>query len=213
MSFKSNPLTARQREIYDYVRKKVEEDRRPPTVREIGDAFGINSTNGVRSVLTALIKKGYLRRDPKVSRGLELTEKSELFSKEQENTVEVPIIGRVAAGTPILAVQNLEGTVIVDRDFIAARKDVFALRVRGDSMTEAGIFDGDLIFARKQNTAENGQMVVAQVEDEATVKYFHLEEEGIRLEPANVSYEPIWIPKEEQFSIAGLVIGVLRRFN
>ncbi len=215
------PLTDRQREIYEFIRKRVTEDHRPPTVREIGEAFGISSTNGVRSVIGALIRKGYVSRSPKLSRGLEV--KSEALRAERlfeapeaeasAQSVEIPIVGRVAAGAPILAVQNLEGTVIVDRSFIASRRDVFALRVKGDSMIEAGILDGDLIFARQQQTAEDGQMVVAQIDDEATVKYFHPEPNGVRLEPANSAYKPIWVAEDRNFSIAGLVIGVLRRFN
>lgn len=211
------PLTDRQREIYEYIRKRVTEDHRPPTVREIGEQFGISSTNGVRSVLSALIRKGYVSRSPKVSRGLEVAEaavpKAEPLREGEGEGVEIPIVGRVAAGTPILAVQNLEGTVVVDRNFLAARRDVFALRVKGDSMIEAGILDGDLIFARQQQTAEPGQMIVAQVEDEATVKYFHPEKNGVRLEPANSAYKPIWVPEDKNFSIAGLVIGVLRKVN
>jgi repressor LexA len=129
------------------------------------------------------------------------------------NSIEIPIIGSVAAGTPILAVQNLEGTVVVDKDYLMARGDVFALKVKGDSMIEAGIFDGDLVFARQQTTAEQGEMVVAQVENEATIKYFHQETNSIRLEPANQNYRPIQVSSVQSFSIAGKVIGVLRKFN
>lgn len=242
-------LTARQEEIYTYLKSRFTQGNLPPTVREIGQHFNISSTNGVRSILSALIKKGYIKRSPKLSRGLELipdsnhsqldkeisaTESgprnfmgkvntdslslmkpstSHLTESQSVNSIEIPIIGRVAAGSPIMAVQNLEGTVVVDKDFLMARGDVFALKVQGDSMIEAGIFDGDLVFAKQQNTAEVGEMVVAQVEDEATVKYFRPQEDHILLEPANINFRPIKVPSSKDFSIAGKVIGVLRRLN
>jgi repressor LexA len=215
-------LTDRQKEVFEFIRNKMELEKRPPTVREIGTHFSISSTNGVRSILSALIKKGYIRRNPKLSRGLELEysndESSHLpFHPNQDNHsslgTEIPIVGCVAAGTPILAVQNLEGTVFVDREFLSRQANVFALRVKGDSMIEAGIVDGDLIFARQQSTAESGQMVVAQVEDEATVKYFYPESDHIRLQPANARYNPIIVAKDKPFSIAGRVIGVMRKYE
>lgn len=247
-------LTDRQQEIYSYIQSRLQVGNLPPTVREIGEHFNISSTNGVRSILSALIKKGYIKRSPKLSRGLELTQigstannastinssnegsqsdanlsgsQSNSLNKntspsnlndlsnsiQTSNTIEIPIIGRVAAGSPIMAVQNLEGTVVVDRDFLMARGDVFALKVQGDSMIEAGIFDGDLVFAKQQNTAETGEMVVAQVEDEATVKYFRPEDDHIMLDPANAQYRPIKVPNTKDFSIAGKVIGVLRRVS
>lgn len=235
------PLTQRQEDIFRYIQERLEQKNLPPTVREIGEHFNISSTNGVRSILTALIKKGYIKRTAKLSRGLEITHENEPTSSAdtdsnsakdsnsifdsrnikqasqdnsiQSNTVEIPIIGRVAAGTPIMAVQNLEGTVIVDRDYLMARGDVFALKVQGDSMIEAGIFDGDLVFAKSQNTAETGEIIVAQVEDEATVKYFKPQSDHILLEPANVNYRPITVSSNKSFSIAGKVIGVLRRMG
>jgi repressor LexA len=209
-------LTTRQQQIYDYILERSQASQLPPTVREIGEHFHISSTNGVRSILSALIKKGYLRRSPKLSRGLEITNIPKTRKQMPEvasNSIEIPIIGSVAAGTPILAVQNLEGTVVVDKDYLMARGDVFALKVKGDSMIEAGIFDGDLVFARQQTTAEQGEMVVAQVENEATIKYFHQETNSIRLEPANQNYRPIQVSSVQSFSIAGKVIGVLRKFN
>ena len=208
-------MTARQEEIYEYIKKYSKENHMPPTVREIGNHFDISSTNGVRSILAALIKKGYINRSPRLSRGIEIVNtKEDSAAKEvPSNTIEIPIVGRVAAGTPILAVQNLEGTVTIDRDFLACRSDVFALRVKGDSMINAGIFDGDLIFARQQKTADLGEIVVAQIDNEATVKYYHPSSDHVELRPANPKYKPIIVNDKKDFSIAGRVIGVMRRVN
>ena len=211
---KRKELTARQEEIYEYIKKYSKENRMPPTVREIGNHFEISSTNGVRSILAALIKKGYLNRAPRLSRGIEIVDTDGSAAETApSNTIEIPIVGRVAAGTPILAVQNLEGTVTIDRDFLACRSDVFARRVKGDSMINAGIFDGDLIFARQQKTAERGEIIVAQVDNEATVKYYQPLSDHIELRPANPKYRPIVVNKGKDFSIAGRVIGVMRKVN
>ena len=187
----------------------------PPTVREIGNHFEISSTNGVRSILAALIKKGYINRSPRLSRGIEVidSDKNGNAAEAPSNTIEIPIVGRVAAGTPILAVQNLEGTVTIDRDFLACRSDVFALRVKGDSMINAGIFDGDLIFARQQKTAERGEIIVAQIDNEATVKYYHPLADHVELRPANPRYRPIIVKNDKDFTIAGKLIGVMRKVN
>jgi len=212
---KRKEMTARQEEIYEYIKKYSKENHMPPTVREIGNHFDISSTNGVRSILAALIKKGYINRSPRLSRGIEIlnTDESDSTKKTASNIVEIPIVGRVAAGTPILAVQNLEGTVTIDRDFLACRSDVFALRVKGDSMINAGIFDGDLIFARQQKTADLGEIVVAQIDNEATVKYYHPSSDHVELRPANPKYKPIIVNNKKDFSIAGRVIGVMRKVN
>lgn len=205
-------LTARQKEIFEYIKVQTNQFKRPPTVREIAVHFNISSTNGVRSILAALIKKGYIHRSSRTSRGIEILEEEK---QEDTNLVEIPILGRVAAGQPILAVQNLEGTITVDRDFIASRKDVFALRVKGDSMVNAGILNGDLVFAKHQTTAERGEIIVAQIDNEATVKYFHPNPKGdhIELRAANPKYQPIVVTPERAFSIAGKVIGVMRKVN
>ena len=197
-----------------FIKKYSKENHMPPTVREIGNHFDISSTNGVRSILAALIKKGYINRSPRLSRGIEILSDDKESNKEvASNTIEIPIVGRVAAGTPILAVQNLEGTVTIDRDFLACRSDVFALRVKGDSMINAGIFDGDLIFARQQKTADLGEIVVAQIDNEATVKYYHPSADHVELRPANPKYKPIIVNNRKDFSIAGRVIGVMRKVN
>ena len=214
-NIKRKELTTRQEEILEYIKKYSKENRMPPTVREIGNHFEISSTNGVRSILAALIKKGYINRSPRLSRGIEVISNGQEDNQTEQpsNTIEVPIVGRVAAGTPILAVQNLEGTVTIDRDFLACRSDVFALRVKGDSMINAGIFDGDLIFARQQKTAERGEIIVAQVDNEATVKYYHPLADHVELRPANPRYRPIIVKKDKDFTIAGKLIGVMRKVN
>lgn len=211
-------LTERQKEILDFIQDRVTHGGMPPTVREIGDRFSISSTNGVRSVLSALIRKGYIRRSPRLSRGIELLQTSEATSvdsipDEPQRMLEIPILGKVAAGSPILAVQNLQGTVLVDKDFLMSQKDVFALKVQGDSMINAGILDGDLVFARSQQQADKGDMVVALVDQEATVKYFQPLAHEIQLLPANDKYRPIVVRPGQDFSIAGKVIGVLRKYT
>ncbi|NLO24090.1 MAG: transcriptional repressor LexA [Fibrobacter sp.] len=205
-------LTERQQEIYDFIKESTLKSNMPPTVREIGDHFNISSTNGVRSVLAVLIKKGYINRTPRLSRGIEIIE-TPIKNNPEPLILEVPIVGSAAAGEPILAVQNIEGTVTVDRDFLANRKDVFALHVKGDSMINAGIFNGDLIFAKEQKTAEYGEIIVAQIEDEATIKYFHPKTDWIELHAANPKYEPIIVKPEKPFSIAGRVIGIMRKIS
>ncbi|MBF0429886.1 MAG: transcriptional repressor LexA [Fibrobacteria bacterium] len=216
----SRPLTQRQNEVFVFIKSCLDDGGRPPTVREIGIKFNISSTNGVRSILSALIKKGYIRRTPKLSRGIDIISpqinknKVKSLSQSNSNIVEIPILGRVAAGTPLLAVENLEGTVVVDKDFIMNQSNVLALRVKGESMKDAGIFNGDLIFARHQADAEKGQIVVAIIGDEATVKYFFPENGRVRLEPANSAFGPIIIEQNTpDFHIAGRVIGVMRKYN
>ncbi|MGL1901861.1 MAG: transcriptional repressor LexA [Fibrobacterales bacterium] len=205
-------LTARQQEVYDYIKERMANTNLPPTVREIGQHFNISSTNGVRSILSALIKKDYITRSPKLSRGITLTdEMPNAIAEKDANMFDVPILGRVAAGAPLMAVENLEGTITVHRDFLMKQENVFALKVEGDSMINAGILNGDMIFARQQSTADTGQMVVAIVDDAATVKYFHPEESQVRLEPANDNYRPIIVEQDKDFRIAGRVIGVMRQ--
>ncbi len=213
LSKPSKALTARQEEVFHFIREQTQANRMPPTVREIGEHFRISSTNGVRSILAALAKKGYIKRSPRRSRGIEVLDFEDHKNPGSGVSVEIPIVGRIAAGMPILAVQNLEGTVTVDRDFIANQPNVFALHVRGDSMINAGIFDGDLIFARQQNSAERGEIIVAQVDDEATVKYFQPQSEWIELHAANPKYSPIIVKPERSFTISGRVIGVMRKIN
>jgi len=203
-------LTTRQRQIFEFIKRSVIDLGRPPSLREIGDKFKINSTNGVRTVLDALERKGYIRRSRYLSRGIEITKEApeHLDPKHQ---VMVPVVGRVAAGTPLWAEQNIEGTFCIDRTFVPGEQ-IFALRVKGDSMIEAGILDGDFVLVRRQQTADRGDIVVAQVGDEATVKRYVPEKKRIRLEPANPDFGPIIVERGSPgFAIAGKVIGLLRK--
>jgi repressor LexA len=212
-------LTDRQREVFEFIKERIEQTNRPPTLREIGLRFQISSTNGVRSILAALVKKNFIARSPKLSRGIDLPQTTRepkvLFeaNSDEAKVMEIPIVGRVAAGQPILAVENLEGTVVVDRDFLMRQQNVFALRVSGDSMKDAGIYHGDLIFARQQSQAERGQIVVALIGEETTVKYYYPEAGRVRLEPANEAFGPIIVDTATpDFSILGRIIGVMRRY-
>lgn len=206
-------LTPRQREVFEFIKERIEQTNRPPTLREIGLRFQISSTNGVRSILAALVKKNFIARSPKLSRGIDLPQGVREVSGGENKILEIPILGRVAAGQPILAVENLEGTVVVDRDFLMRQENVFALRVHGDSMIDAGIHHGDLVFARQQPTAERGQIVVALIGEETTVKYYFPEAGRVRLEPANEAYGPIIVENSTpDFSVLGRVIGVMRKY-
>lgn len=202
-------LTQRQQAIFDFIAGIIRRRGAPPTIREIMEQFGISSTNGVRTTLAALEKKGHIRRHPRLSRGIELVDGPYL----PDGTVEVPVLGRVAAGAPILAEENVEDTVHVDPSLAPASGEAFALRVRGDSMTEAGILDGDIVVARQQETADRGDIVVALLDDEATVKRFDPVPGAVRLLPENPAYEPIVLSGEDgtQLRIAGKVVGLMRK--
>jgi len=205
------PLTDRQKAVLEFIGRSIERRGYPPTLREIGEHMGIRSTNGVNDHLKALEKKGYLEREDLKSRALRPI--SLEGAGPTGNMVDVPILGRVAAGEPILAIEQAEDTVKVDRFFLGASREVFALKVKGDSMIEAGIFDGDFIFVKKQLTANKGDIVVAMINDEATVKYFHPEPDQIVFKPANHRLQPIVVRKREWKSVnlIGLVVGVYRR--
>jgi repressor LexA len=203
-------LTDKQKKALAYIQAEIRQHGRPPTLREIGAEIGISSTNGVRYLLDTLQRKGFLQRSPMLSRGIELSSRVAV-TLPFENTREVPLIGRVAAGTPLLATENLEGHIRVDRS-IASSDETFALKVRGDSMKEAGILEGDVIFARPQTTAEPGDIVVALLGEEATVKFFRPQNDKICLEPANRYYSPIVVEKGTPgFRILGRVIGLMRK--
>lgn len=203
-------LTDRQQAIFDFIATIIRGRGAPPTIREIMDQFDINSTNGVRTTLAALERKGHIRRHPRLSRGIELVDAA---SGGSADTVEVPVLGRVAAGAPVLAEQNVETTIHIDRSFVPSSGQVFALRVQGDSMIDAGILDGDIVVARHQETADRGDIVVALIDDEATVKRFDPGPDAIRLLPENASYSPIVVTGEDgvQFRLAGKVVGLMRQ--
>jgi repressor LexA len=202
-------LTDRQREILDFISRSITKRGYPPTLREIGSHFGIRSTNGVNDHLRALEKKGYLQREDLKSRALRPIVSS------TGQLVEVPVLGQVAAGQPVLAVRNHEDTVRVDRFFIGDNREVFALRVKGDSMIEDGIFDGDYVFVRKQLQASSGETVVAMIGDEATVKRYYPEGDTIRFQPANARLDPIYVRKRDfkSVNLLGVVIGVYRKLH
>ncbi|MBI4509024.1 MAG: transcriptional repressor LexA [Deltaproteobacteria bacterium] len=220
-------LTSRQREVLEFIQRSILERGYPPTLREIGEHMGIRSTNGVNDHLKALEKKGYLAREDLKSRALrplKLPGGNDVVRAISsspgapllgEELVEIPLVGRVAAGQPVLAVENVEDTVKVDRFFIGAHKEVFALRVKGDSMIEDGIHDGDFIFVRKTFHAERGDIVVALIEEEATVKRFFPEGEVIRFQPANSTMQPIMVQKKDfkSVNLIGVVVGVYRKLR
>lgn len=199
-----NGLTPRQEEILAYIKREVLKRGYPPSVREIGQAVGLNSSSTVHGHLGRLEDKGYIRRDPTKPRAIELVNDRDVIRKE---IVNVPIVGRVTAGEPILAVENIEDFFPMPRDF-AHYEDVFMLRVRGESMIHAGILDGDYVVVRQQAHAENGDIVVALIEDEATVKRFYNEGDHIRLQPENPTMEPI---RSVGVQILGKVVGVFRK--
>lgn len=207
-------LTDRQREILDFIQQSIEARGYPPTLREIGGHFGIRSTNGVNDHLRALEKKGYLQREDLKSRALRPVA-SHHAPSPNAGFVEVPILGRVAAGLPLLAVENTEGSVKVDRFFIGENREVFALRITGDSMIEDGIFNGDFVFVKKQLHAEPGEIVVAMIGDEATVKRYYPEGDKIRFQPANAAMAPIYVKRKDfrSVNIIGVVVGVYRKMN
>jgi repressor LexA len=198
-------LTERQRDIYEFVRDKIQTEGRPPSFREIGEEFDIRSTNGVRDALILLEKKGYIRKKPRLSRSIELTNTVPM------NVLPIPIVGRVAAGLPLLAVENVDGHVAVDRSYLPSG-EVFSLRVAGESMRDEGILDGDLVLVKKQESANRGDIVVAVIGEEATVKKFYPERSRVRLEAANPAFGPIIVDRNSPgFFIAGVVVGLLRK--
>lgn len=200
-------LTKRQRDILEYIEKMITEYGKSPTIREIGKKFDISSTNGVRAHLDALMKKGYIRRQSFISRGIELV-------RDWASSVsKVPLVGSVPAGNPIDAVENIEGEIAVDTSFLPAG-DTFTLRVEGDSMINAGIFDNDLVIVKKQKTADRGDIVVAIIGEEATVKRYYPENGRVRLQPENDAYEPIMVDRNSpEFQIAGKVVALMRRMK
>ncbi len=208
-------LTKRQAQTLGFIRQSIEERGYPPTLREIGEHMGIRSTNGVNDHLRALERKGYLRREDMKSRALKLVE--DMASKpappDSNDLVDIQVLGRVAAGAPLLAEENVIDTVRIDRMLVRGGHDVFGLRVQGDSMIDAGILNGDYIFVKKQSTAERGEIVVALIGDEATVKYYYPEKDYVRFQPANSGMAPILVRATDFRStmLLGKVVGLFRR--
>jgi len=226
-----NGLTDRQLEVLRFIARQIEEAGYPPTIREIGEALDIRSTNGVNDHLKALERKGFLARDPVKSRALiptsaakEVLGTGKVISIHraaqvraiQNRMVEIPIVGRVAAGQPILAEERIEDTVQVDGFFLGnAGRKVYGLKVQGDSMIGDGIHSGDYIFVRKQLTASDGEIVVALIDDEATVKRVYFEGDRVRFQPSNPRMAPIYVRKEDfkNTMILGIVVGLYRRMT
>ena len=215
----ADSLNRREKAILKFIEKQVKLNGYPPSVREIGKAVGLKSTATVHGYLASLEKKGYIKKESQKGRtlkllkgGLEEDPNQETFLKEaytSKEMVDVPVIGKITAGEPILAVENVTDTFPIPLDFVG-NSESFMLTVRGCSMIEAGILDGDYILVKKQNTANNGEIVVALIEEEATVKTFYKEDGYIRLQPENSTLDPIIVPTCE---ILGKVIGVFRKMR
>jgi repressor LexA len=226
----ADALTHRQREILDFISASIVERGFPPTLREIGEHFNIRSTNGVNDHLKALEKKGHLRREDLKSRAMrpilpdgsgevvplrrppQGTGTVQLVS-DDDDMVEIAILGKVAAGQPILAVEHATDTVRIDRVLIGGHREVFGLRIVGESMIDDGIFDGDYVFVKKTPAAKTGEIVVAMIEGEATVKRYYPEGDRIRFQPANSNMEPIYVARSEmrEVDIIGVVVGIYRK--
>ncbi len=229
----------RDQAVLDMIAGSLREQGRPPTIREIGEAFGIASTNGVRYYLDRLEKAGRIRRDKWTSRGIELSgpkpggaataarpapavhtiparpvpDRGASASHTPRTAIEIPLLGRVAAGAPILAEENIEDVLIVDGAFVRPGKH-FALRVKGDSMKNAGIFDGDVVIVHHDAPLRSGEIAVAVIGDEATVKRYFPRRDKVLLLPENDEYQPIEVrPSDPEFRIAGKVVGVFRRLD
>ena len=200
-------ITDKQREILEYIKEMILKKGYPPAVREICEAVHLKSTSSVHSHLESLEKNGYIRRDPTKPRTIEILDDD--FALTRRELVNVPVIGTVAAGTPILAEQNIEDYLPIPAG-ILPNKEVFMLKVKGNSMIEAGIYNGDKVIVAKQPNAENGDKVVALVDDSATVKTFYKENGHFRLQPENSSMDPIIL---DQVDILGKVIGLFRMMN
>lgn len=203
-------LSQKQFEILEYMKKAVREKGYPPSVREICDAVGLKSTSTVHGHLERLERKGYIRRDPAKPRAIEIFSDNDSGNSDgsSRELIEVPIVGTVTAGIPIWATENIEDTFPIPSDY-APNGNIFMLRVKGDSMINAGIFNKDLIMVRQQNTADNGDIVVALIEDFATVKTYYKENGYIRLQPENPTMSPIIV---RDVSILGKVVGLYRKF-
>ena len=212
-------LTRRQQQVLDFIRESITDRGYPPTLREIGHHMGIKSTNGVNDHLRALERKGYLTREDMKSRALrprDMTppvDSDHTSSATHDDAIDVPILGRVAAGAPILADEHLLETVKMGASMFPGNGKVFGLRVSGESMIEAGIMNGDYVFVRRQSIANRGEIIVALINDEATVKYYFPEKDYIRFQPANSAMAPILVRESDFRStmIVGVVVGVFRR--
>ena len=201
-------ITAKQQEILNYIKEEILQRGYPPAVREICEAVHLKSTSSVHSHLETLEKNGYIRRDPTKPRAIEICDDS--FQMVRTEMISLPVIGTVAAGMPILAEENISQYFPIPAEMVPKGEPSFILKVKGDSMINAGIFSGDQIFVQTCQTARNGDMIVALVDDSATVKTFYKEDGHIRLQPENDSMEPIIV---DDCQILGKVYGVFRIFS
>jgi len=220
---KSKNLTDRQRAVFNFIADHVRANGWPPTVREIGRQFRLSSTGSVRTYLHALIKKGYIGHEAGISRGIRILKEADgsavvapagrMPAVRTYRTRQIPVVGRVAAGPPILAIEDIQEIIELDEQLSPSRGELFALRVRGDSMINAGINDGDYVFVRPQRSAESGDIIVAVLDGEATVKTYVPLNGKISLQPANESMKPTIVdPGKSDFTIIGKVAGMMRRF-
>jgi repressor LexA len=200
------PLTQRQRTVYDVIRTWCDDHGYPPTLREIATSIGVRSTNSVYNHLRVLERKGYLKREDMKSRTWRPV------GSPASGITDVPVVGDIAAGSPILALEDIQDTISIDRSLVDGH-DLFALQVRGDSMIDAGILDGDHIFVMPTTEVRPGSIVVALLGDEATVKYYHPEKDYVRLQPAHPTMAPLYVRRNDtrSFSLVGQVVGVFRK--
>lgn len=199
-------LTQKQVEILLYIKNEIQRQGYPPAVREICKGVNLRSTSTVHGHLEKLESKGYIRKDPTKPRAIEILDQKDDFLLAHKKTVDIPILGKVTAGAPILAVENIEDTYPVPIEMVEGH-DVFILKIQGESMIDAGILDGDMVLVQEQKQANNGEIVVAMIDDEATVKKFYKEDNRIRLQPENQFMEPIYT---DDVQILGKVIGLYR---
>ncbi len=203
-------LTSEQSRVFNFILKYRDQFGYPPTVREIALELGYKSANNVRQHLKLIERKGYLRIAGGRARGIEILDTSSDFEEMHESGI--PLVGAVAAGKPITAVENLEGYITLDRTIFKG-EDLFALRIRGESMKEIGILDNDIVVIRKRATAENGEVIVALIDGEATLKRFFRRGNNIVLHPENASFKDIIIPEGEDIQVVGKLVGVIRKYQ
>ena len=202
-------ITKKQMEIYEYLKKEILSKGYPPAIREICEAVNLKSTSSVHSHLESLEKNGYIKRDPTKPRAIEIVDDS--FQIVRTEMVSIPVVGQVAAGQPILAEENITDYFPIPAEYVPSGES-FILKVKGDSMINVGIFNGDQIFVNACNTASNGDTVVALIDDSATVKRFFRKEDRIVLHPENESYQDIIVNSDQNFIILGVVVGLIRKF-
>lgn len=208
-------LTERQQQIFEFILSNINKFGYPPTIPEVQEKFSFKSPNAVKDHLEALKRKGYIARRPYKSRGIEILNgniSKGVTNNTDDNVTEVPIVGSVSAGMPILAQENIEGTIFVDKIIAKNSRNMFVLRIKGESMINAGILDGDFVLVHQQPTANQGEIVVALIDDEATVKRFYKDKNKIKFKPENDTMEPIIVDlKSSNVKIIGKIKGVIRK--